>query len=253
MTSASNGTHRLAGKVALVTGGSRGIGAAIAKRLAAEGAKVAISYASSSAAAEQVVADIALHGGDAVAFKADSGDASAVRGLVNDTARHFGRLDILVNNAGVFIGKPVQDISDEEYDRAFDVNVKAVFAGVSAAAHHLGEGGRIITIGSVNGQRAPIAGVALYSATKFAVQGLTRGWAREFGPRGITVNVVQPGPVDTDMNPADGEFAKVILPMLAIPRYGHTNEIASVVAFLASPESSYVTGAAINVDGGMEA
>jgi 3-oxoacyl-[acyl-carrier protein] reductase len=158
-----------------------------------------------------------------------------------------------VNNAGVFVGKPLEQVTDEDYDRAFNINVKSVFAAVREAAPHLKEGGRIITIGSVNGQRAPLPGIAIYSATKFAVQGLTRGWSREFAPRGITVNVIQPGPVDTDMNPASGDFATIMLPMVPMNRYGRTDEIASLAAFLASPEASYITGAAINIDGGMEA
>ncbi len=246
-------TRRLSGKVALVTGGSRGIGAAIAKKLAADGAHVAISYSASADAAKSVVADVEAQGVKGAAFKADSADSDAVRSLVRQVAAQFGRLDILVNNAGVFVFKPVQDMTDEEYDHVFDINVRAVFAAVSEAAPIMGEGGRIITIGSVNGQRAPFAGVALYSATKFAVQGFTRGWARELAPKGITVNVVQPGPIDTDMNPADSDFAQVLISTLAIPRYGKPQEVAEVVAFLAGPESSYVTGAAINVDGGMEA
>ncbi len=173
--------------------------------------------------------------------------------LVEQTVQHFGRLDILVNNAGVLVFKPVTDISDQEYDHVFDVNVRAVFVAVREAAKHMGEGGRIITMGSVNGQRAPFPGIALYSASKFAVQGFTRGWARELAPKGITVNVVQPGPIDTDMNSASSDSAQAIIPTLAIHCYGNAREVADVVAFLASPQASYVTGTAINVDGGMEA
>ncbi|MDZ4791996.1 MAG: 3-oxoacyl-ACP reductase family protein [Hyphomicrobiales bacterium] len=245
--------QELQGKVALVTGGSRGIGAAIAKKLASEGAKVALSYSASPDAAHAVVAEIKSNGGDAVAFQANAADSAQVAKLVNDAAAHFGRLDILVNNAGVFELLPVTEVTDEVYNKSFDINVRAVFAGVREAAKHLGDGGRIITIGSVNGQRVPFNGGALYAATKFAVQGFTRGWAREFGPKGITVNVVQPGPIDTDMNPASGDFAPMLIPGLAIPRYGKTHEVADLVAFLAGPNSTYITGAAINVDGGMEA
>lgn len=246
-------TRRLAGKAALVTGGGRGIGAAIARKLAEDGAHVAISYSASADAAKAVVADIQAHGADGAAFLADSASSEAVRGLVRQTASRFGRLDILVNNAGVFVSKPAGEMTDADYEYVFGVNVRGMFAAVSEASKIMGEGGRIINIGSVNGERALFAGVALYSATKFAVQGFTRGWARELAPKGITVNVVQPGPIDTDMNPADSSFAQTLIPMLAIPRYGRPREVAEVVAFLAGPESSYVTGTAINVDGGMEA
>ncbi|MDX2263358.1 MAG: 3-oxoacyl-ACP reductase family protein [Hyphomicrobiales bacterium] len=245
--------QKLSGKVALVTGGSRGIGAAIAKRLAADGAKVAITYSASPDAANAVVAEIKSKGGEAVAFKANAANASEAAGAVAQAAQHFGRLDILVNNAGVWDVKPVAEVTDADYDRLFDVNVRAVFAAVREASKHLGDGGRIITIGSVNGDRVPYSGGALYGATKFAVQGFTRGWAREFGPKGVTVNVVQPGPIDTDMNPASGDFASALIPALAIPRYGKTQEVADLVAFVASPEASYITGAALNVDGGFEA
>jgi 3-oxoacyl-[acyl-carrier protein] reductase len=245
--------HRLSGKVALVTGGSRGIGRAIAERLGAEGADIAISYAASSGAANEVVSAIQQSGRRAEAFKADAAKPEQVTKLIDDVVQRFGRLDILVNNAGVFVGKPLEETSDADYEQAFDVNVRAVFAAVRAASRHLPQGGRIITIGSVNGQRAPFPGVALYAATKFAVQGFTRGWSREFAPRGITVNVIQPGPVDTDMNPASGPFADMILPMVPMARYGKPNEIASLAAFLASDEAAYITGAAINIDGGMEA
>ncbi len=253
MTGVADQTFRLKDKVALVTGGSRGIGAAIAKRFGAEGAHVAISYSSSADAAHKVVDEIKAHGRKAEAFKADSANAAEVSDLVKHTVERFGRLDILVNNAGVFVYKPLDETTDEDYDRTFDINVKAVFTAVREAAHHMKDGGRIITIGSVNGQRAPFPGVSLYSATKFAVQGFTRGWARDFAPRGITVNVIQPGPIDTDMNPASGPFAGVMLPAIPLSRYGTTDEIASLAAFLASPEASYITGAAINIDGGFEA
>ena len=245
--------NRLSGKVAIVTGGSRGIGAAIAKRLAADGAKVVISYSASAEAAETVAAEIASKGGTAVAIKADAADPAQVRVLVRKTVEQFERVDILVNNAGVWIGKPVYELTDEDYDHVFDVNVRGVFAAVREASKHMGEGGRIITIGSVNGERMSYAGGSLYAATKFAVKGFTKGWSRDLAPKGITVNVVQPGPIDTDMNPADGGFADYMGPLTALGRYGKPAEVAEVVAFLAGPESAYVTGTAINVDGGMEA
>jgi 3-oxoacyl-[acyl-carrier protein] reductase len=245
--------QRLQGKTALVTGGSRGIGAAIAKRLAEDGAKVAITYSASPDAANAVVAEIKSKGGDAVAFKANAANAREAANAVTQAAQHLGRLDILVNNAGVFEGKPVAETTDADYDRSFDINVRAVFATVREAANLLPEGGRIINIGSVLGQRVGFPGVALYAATKFAVQGFTRGWAREFAPRKITVNVVQPGPINTDMNPDNTDFAKVQAAMTALGRYGSTEDIASAVAFLASPEASYITGEMLNVDGGMEA
>lgn len=253
MTDRSSIGQRLAGKVALVTGGSRGIGAAIVKRLAQEGAKVAFSYVASADAANRLVEEVKREGGNAVAFRADAASAHESAELVRRTVAHFGGLDILVNNAGVFILKPVQEITDEEYDRLFDVNVRGVFAAVREAANHLSDGGRIITIGSVSGERAHFYGGALYSATKFAVQGLTRGWARELAPRNITVNVVQPGPIDTDMNPANSEFAEELRKTVPLNRYGFTDEVANTVAFLASPEASYISAAAINVDGGLEA
>ncbi len=244
---------KLSGKIAVVTGGSRGIGAAIARRLAADGAKVVLSYSASPQAAEKVVAEIEAAGGHAVAVKADATDMVQVQNLITHTVQHFGRIDILVNNAGVFAMAPVTDFSDDDYDRVFDVNVRAVFVATREAARHMGQGGRIITIGSVNGEKAFFPGTSLYAASKFAVQGFTRGWARDLASKGITVNVVQPGPIDTDMNPESGDFAGALIPMLAISRYGKAHEVADVVAFLASPEASYVTGAAINVDGGMDA
>lgn len=246
---------KLSGKVALVTGGSRGIGAAIAKRLAEEGAHVAISYASSPDRAKAVVRDIEAFGVRGHAFKADQASAQEVEGLVNQAREAFGRLDILVNNAGVFVtgavGDPAGDIA--EFDRQFAINVGGVAAAVRAAAPILSEGGRIISIGSVVGSRSPFAGVADYSATKAAVAAYTRGWARDFGAKGITVNTVQPGPINTEMNPEDGDFAETQKPMTALGRYGKPEEVAAAVAFLASPDASYITGATLDVDGGFNA
>jgi len=243
----------LQGKVALVTGGSRGIGAAIAQRLAADGADVAITYTSAQAKADEVVRAIEAGGRRAIAFQADSGDVQAVRHAVAETVRALGRLDVLVNNAGIVVFAPVEGISIEDFDRIVAVNVRAVFVAAQEAAKHMGAGGRIITIGSVNADRVPVAGLSVYAMTKAAVAGLTRGLARDLGARGITVNNVQPGPVDTDMNPADGPFADAMRGLIAVGRYGKAEEIAAMVAYLASPEASYVTGVSLTIDGGFDA
>ena len=240
----------LNGKAALVTGGSRGIGAAIARRLAADGADVAVTYLSRPDAAEAVVAEIRALGRRAATIRADAGDPSAVTAAVDGAAERLGRLDILVNNAGVFALGSVADMPLAEFDRTLAVNVRAVFAAAQAAARRMGEGGRIVTVGSVNAGRVPFEGMSAYAMSKAAVMGLTRGMARDLAARGITVNVVQPGPIDTDMNPADTEFADAMRALLAIKRYGHPEEIAGAVAYLASPEAAYVTGIALSVDGG---
>jgi 3-oxoacyl-[acyl-carrier protein] reductase len=246
-------TNRLAGKVALVTGGSRGIGAAIAKRLAQEGAAVALTYASAQPKADEVVRAIEAAGGPALAIRADSADAEAVRSAVAATVRTFGRLDVLVNNAGIAVIAPLERFGLEDFDRMMAVNVRSVFVAAQEASRHMGEGGRIITIGSVNGDRVPFAGGSVYAMTKAAVAGLTRGLARDLGTRGITVNTVQPGPTDTDMNPADGSMAESMKAQMALARYGHGDEIAGLVAYLASAEAGFVTGASLNIDGGYNA
>jgi 3-oxoacyl-[acyl-carrier protein] reductase len=243
----------LENKAALVTGASRGIGAAIAKRLAAEGAAVAITYVSGKERADEVVREIEEGGGRALAIRADSGNADEVTSAVAETVKAFGRLDVLVNNAGLVAVAPIEEFSLEDFDRLVAVNVRAVFVAAKEAAKHLGEGGRIITIGSVNADRITFAGGSVYAMTKAAVAGLTRGLARDLGPRGITVNNVQPGPVDTDMNPADGPFAAVLKQHLAIDRYARAEEIAGLVAYLAGPEAGYVTGASLSIDGGYTA
>lgn len=251
--STSTQNTSLAGKVAFVQGGSRGIGAAIVQRLARDGAAVAFTYASSAQKAEELASSIEAAGGRALAIKADSADAAQLSAAVDQAASHFGRLDILVNNAGVLAVAPLEDFSLEDFDRTVAVNVRSVFVATQAAARHMGEGGRIITIGSTNAERMPFAGGGVYAMSKAAVTGLTRGFARDLGPRGITVNTVQPGPVDTDMNPDSGDFAESLKQMMALNRYGHAEEIASFVAYLAGPEAGYITGANLLIDGGFAA
>ncbi|MBS4046135.1 MAG: SDR family oxidoreductase [Alphaproteobacteria bacterium] len=237
---------KLKGKAALVTGGSRGIGAAIAKALAAAGADVAITYSASPDKAAAVVKEI---GGKALAIKADSADAKAVQDAVAQTAKALGRFDILVNNAGIADG----DDSLENIERMLAINSRAPYVAALAAAPLMTDGGRIITISSCLGERVGFSGITLYSMSKAAMTGMTRGLARDLGPRGITVNVVQPGPIDTDMNPADGENAPAMTALTALGRYGKASEIADTVVFLAGPGASYITGAQINVDGGVNA
>ncbi len=244
---------KLSHKVALVTGGSRGIGAAIAKRLAADGAHVAITYTKGADAAASVVKEIESAGGKAIALQADATDHDAVKAAVEKTVATFHGLDILVNNAGTAIPKPFEEATWEELDRVLDINIRGVFAATQAALKHLKSGGRIIMIGSCVGERTLTSGLAAYSATKGAVKMFTQGLAREVGARGITVNNVQPGPIDTDLNPASGDWATPQLAVTALGRYGKVEEVAALVAFVASPESSYITGTNLTVDGGTNA
>jgi len=246
-------SKKLAGKIALVTGGSRGIGAAIAKRLAADGANVAITYTKGADAAASVVKEIERAGGKAIAIQADAADANASKAAVEKTVASFGRIDVLVNNAGTAIPKTFEEATLEEMDRVIDINVRGVFVATQAALKHMKSGGRIIMIGSCLGERVMTPGLVPYSATKGAVKMFTQGLSREVGTRGITVNNVQPGPIDTDLNPAAGDWAVPQKAATALDRYGSVDEVAALVAFVAGPEASYITGANLTVDGGTNA
>jgi 3-oxoacyl-[acyl-carrier protein] reductase len=245
--------NSLANKVALVTGGSRGIGAGIAKRLAADGATVALTYSKGADAAASVVKAIESAGGKALAIQADGTNAAAVKKAVEQTVATFGQLDILVNNAGTAIPKPFEEATLEELDQVIDLNLRGILVTTQAALKHLPDGGRIIMIGSCLGERTMTPGLAAYSATKAAVKLFTQGLSREVGTRGITVNNVQPGPIDTELNPAAGDWAAPQIANTALKRYGHVDEVAALVAFVAGPEASYITGANLTVDGGTNA
>jgi 3-oxoacyl-[acyl-carrier protein] reductase len=243
----------LSGKTAFVTGASRGIGAAIAKRLAADGASVAITYARGADAAAKVVGDIERAGGKAIAIQADATDAKAVAAAVEKTVATFGRLDVLVNNAGTAIPKPFEETTLEEMDRVIDINLRGVLIATQAALRQMRDGGRIITIGSCVGERMMTPGLVAYAATKGAVKMFTQGLSREVGARRITVNNIQPGPIDTDLNPASGDWAEPQIALTALKRYGSVEDIAAMVAFVAGPEADYITGATLTVDGGTNA
>jgi 3-oxoacyl-[acyl-carrier protein] reductase len=249
----NNSGQKLAGKVAVVTGGSRGIGAAIAKRLATDGANVAITYTKGADAAASVVKEIERAGRKAIAIQADAADADAVKAAVEKTVATFGRLDVLVNNAGTAIPKTFEETTLEEMDRMIDINIRGAFVATQAALKHMKDGGRIIMIGSCVGERMMTPGLVPYSATKGAVKMFSQGLSREVGNRGITVNNIQPGPIDTELNPAAGEWAVPQKAATALNRYGSVDDVAALVAFVAGPESSYITGANLTVDGGMNA
>jgi 3-oxoacyl-[acyl-carrier protein] reductase len=240
-------------KVALITGGSRGIGAAIAKRLAADGASVVITYAKDANAANAVVKAIEQSGGKALAVKAEAADVEAVKGAVEKAVATFGGLDVLVNNAGTAIPKAFEETTLEEMDHMIALNFRSTMVATQAALKHMKSGGRIIMIGSCVGERVMTPGLVAYSATKGAVKMFTQGLSREVGGRGITVNNVQPGPIDTDLNPASGDWATPQIAVTALRRYGTVDEVAALVSFVASPEASYITGANLTVDGGTNA
>ncbi|MBC9877993.1 3-oxoacyl-ACP reductase FabG [Bradyrhizobium sp. INPA01-394B] len=246
-------SRNLEGKTALVTGASRGIGAAIAKRLAADGAKVAITYSRGADAAAAVIKAIEGAGGTALAIQADATDPKAVQAAVEKTVAAFGKLDVLVNNAGTAIPKKFEETTLEELDQVINLNVRGVFVMTQAALKHMNNGGRIISIGSCVGERMMTPGLVPYSATKSAIRMFTQGLSREVGDRAITVNNVQPGPIDTHLNPASGDWATPQKAVTALNRYGKVGEVAALVAFIASPEASYITGANLTVDGGTNA
>ncbi|MBF8163494.1 3-oxoacyl-ACP reductase family protein [Ectopseudomonas hydrolytica] len=248
-----NSTLPLSGQIAIVTGGSRSIGAAIAKRLAADGASVAITYNASPERAEQVVDEILAAGGTAIALAADAGNPEAVRSAVQQVAARFGKVDILVNNAGISLLGAPEGIAFADFQRILAVNVTGLFVATQEALKHMGQGGRIIHIGSSMVQYAAFATASAYTLTKGAVAGFSRGLVRDLGPRGITVNTVHPGPTASDMNPADGPVADFVRPNIAIGRYGEGSDIAGAVAYLASPQAAFVTGAELLVDGGFTA
>lgn len=244
---------RLANKIALITGGSRGIGAAITRRLAADGANVVFTYNRSAEKAKAIADEINASGGQAVAIAADSADPQQVTDAVNQAVARSGRIDILVNNAGIYIGKAFEEHTIEEYEAVMGVNVRAVYVAALAAAKHISAGGRIITIGSNMADNAVGPQTTLYTMSKSALQGFTRGLARDLGSKKITVNLVQPGPVDTDMNPAHTELAGFLRSRMALGEYGTGEDIAGLVAFLASKEGKYITGSALTIDGGFNA
>jgi 3-oxoacyl-[acyl-carrier protein] reductase len=245
--------HQLQGKRALFTRGSRGIGAAIVKRLAREGAHVALTYVSRPDQANETAKAAQAVGVQAIAIQADNADPNAVVAAVERTARELGGLDTLVNNAGIAVMAPIADYRLEDFDRMTAVNLRAVFVATQAAVKHMKPGGRVITVGSCNAERMPFEGGSVYAMSKAGLVGLVKGLAHDLGPRGITVNNIEPGPIDTDMNPAQGDFADRLRSLMALPHYESADEIAALVAYLAGPEAGFVTGASLTIDGGFTA
>jgi 3-oxoacyl-[acyl-carrier protein] reductase len=245
--------HGLSNKRAFVTGGSRGIGAAIVKRLAQEGADVALTYLSRPEKAEEVARAAQALGVNVLALQADSANAEALTAAVDKAAEELGGIDILVNNAGIAVMGPIEEFRLEDFDRTVSVNIRAAFVAIQAALKHMQTGGRIINVGSCNAERVPFGGGSVYAMSKAALVGLVKGLARDLGPREITVNNIQPGPVETDMNPSTSDFASTLVKALSIPRYANPDEIAAMVAYLAGPEAAFVTGASLTIDGGFTA
>jgi 3-oxoacyl-[acyl-carrier protein] reductase len=240
-------------RTVFVTGGAKGIGAAIVRDVANAGNNVIFTYSSSEEQAKKFVAELEKERKNVTAVKMNVADAEQTRSVIESVGKQYGTIDILVNNAGVFMGKPFSELSLANFDRIMDVNFKGAFLTALYAQAYLPAGGRIITIGSVVADNAIAKENTLYSASKSALQGLTRGLARDLGDRGITVNLVQPGAVDTEMNPADAPFADFIRGRMAIPKYGQPEDIAALVTFLASEEAKYITGSILNIDGGFTA
>lgn len=243
----------LSGRVAIVTGGSRGIGAATACRLASGGAHVVLTYKNSADTAKGVAEACNAVAGGASVVQADVADVEGGRALVEQVIKDHGRLDVLVNNAAILAGADLLNASEEDFDRNIDTNLKGLFFLTQSAAGHMAKGGRIVNIGSIFGETVPYAGLDLYAMTKFGVAGLTRAWARDLADKGITVNCIQPGPINTDMNPQDGDFAQAMLPRAPLGRYGRPEEVAEMVAYLVGPNTDNVSGAILNNDGGWNA
>jgi len=245
--------HTLKDKVAIVTGGSRGIGAAIVRRLAQEGAHVAFTYSKSFTDAEKVKASIESIGSTVTAYQADARNPTVMKTLAETIKKDFGAIDILINNAGVWHMGPIGSVSQEEFESIYSVNIESVFALTNAVVPLMRDGGRIVNIGSGLGMRAMYPGVSVYNSTKAAVAMLARSWAQDLAARGILVNAIMPGSINTDMNPDSGEFSEMQKQAVPLKRYGRPEEIAGAVAFLVGPDATYVNGAVLNVDGGLNA